>query len=270
MCASQSSLTFHSCCSNVALHTVDMAAAILTKFRESALSMKHTHEWCRLRGPAFKILPYALPVALNKTECRWDEHFELLVHHPEHQSVTAVMYDSNMIGRDEEIGRVSVPIEDLPPGETQDLWLDLEPPATRNGVRNPLDAGLQACIPSLTAWESCHRCRQLGSSCCNRQHCMVRQEERGLHVQMYIHAGREYISCRISQGMHVAVLSRMQSARWHIHMRPLNILCAWLLTTPLLQQYAQDCCPYCSFAAHALIDRPQDSIAVKSARHSRL
>ncbi|MCJ1425924.1 hypothetical protein MMC29_003825 [Sticta canariensis] len=82
---------------------------------------------------------------LSSTACsRWDEHFEMLVHHPEHQSITAVLYDSNLIGRDEEIGRVSVPIADLPPGEKQDLWLDLEPPASHNGVRNPLDAGLQA------------------------------------------------------------------------------------------------------------------------------
>ena len=78
---------------------------------------------------------------------RWDEHFELLVHHPEQQSLTAELYDSNLIGRDEEIGRVSVPIQDLQAGEAQDLWLDLEPPQSRGHVANPLDAGLQVVCP---------------------------------------------------------------------------------------------------------------------------
>ena len=70
----------------------------------------------------------------------------MLVHHPEHQSVTAELFDHNLIGRDEEIGRVQVPISDLQPGEPQDLWLDLEPPQSKNRLANPLDAGLQVQI----------------------------------------------------------------------------------------------------------------------------
>lgn len=72
----------------------------------------------------------------------------MLVHHPEEQRITAVLYDANMIGRDEEIGRVSIPIQDLPPGEAQDLWLDLEGPEAHSGLHNPLDAGLQVMRPS--------------------------------------------------------------------------------------------------------------------------
>ena len=37
---------------------------------------------------------------------RWDEHFELLVHHPEHQKLTAVLLDANTLSKDEPIGQV--------------------------------------------------------------------------------------------------------------------------------------------------------------------
>ncbi|KAK9812293.1 hypothetical protein WJX73_010507 [Symbiochloris irregularis] len=79
----------------------------------------------------------------NKLHPRWQERFEMLVHHPQHQYITAELFDHNLIGKDEEIGRVQVPIADLQPGEAQDLWLDLEPPQSKSRLANPLDAGLQ-------------------------------------------------------------------------------------------------------------------------------
>ncbi len=66
----------------------------------------------------------------------------MLVHDPEHQELTAVLYNHSSFGADEEIGRVTFPLQDLPPGEEKDLWLELGPPAgSKRG--NPLSAGVR-------------------------------------------------------------------------------------------------------------------------------
>ncbi len=39
---------------------------------------------------------------------RWNEEFELLVHDPEHETVTCVLMNRSNVGADEEIGRVEV------------------------------------------------------------------------------------------------------------------------------------------------------------------
>ena len=72
--------------------------------------------------------------------CRFDEDFELLVHEPDYQAVTFVLFDANTISKDEEIGRMTLPIKDLPPGETKDLWLELGP-AADDRLNNPLQMG---------------------------------------------------------------------------------------------------------------------------------
>ena len=59
---------------------------------------------------------------------RWYQDFELLVHEPEHQQLTAVLLEHHALDQDDEIGRVSIPIEDLPVGEDHDMWLDVGPP----------------------------------------------------------------------------------------------------------------------------------------------
>ena len=59
--------------------------------------------------------------------CRWNQDFELLVHEPEHQQLKVVLLEHHALDQDDEVGRVSIPIEELPVGETQDLWLDLGP-----------------------------------------------------------------------------------------------------------------------------------------------
>ena len=69
----------------------------------------------------------------------------MLVHDPEHQELTAVMYNHSNFGADEEIGRVTFPLRDLPPGEEEDLWLELGPPGgSKNG--NPLGAGIRVSL----------------------------------------------------------------------------------------------------------------------------
>ena len=39
---------------------------------------------------------------------RWNEEFELLVHDPEHETLTCVLMNKSNVGADEEIGRVEV------------------------------------------------------------------------------------------------------------------------------------------------------------------
>lgn len=41
------------------------------------------------------------------------------------QSLNAILLDFDALNPDDEIGRVSVPIRDLPNQEKQDLWLDI-------------------------------------------------------------------------------------------------------------------------------------------------
>lgn len=79
---------------------------------------------------------------------KWEQDFELLVHEPEHQQLTAVLLEHHALDKDDEVGRVSIPIDQLAVGEMQDMWLDLGPPGTdeqssllslsavRHGVRN--------------------------------------------------------------------------------------------------------------------------------------
>ncbi|BDA51337.1 Synaptotagmin-2 [Coccomyxa sp. Obi] len=82
-------------------------------------------------------------IAWNSLHPRWEQDFEMLVHDPEHQELTAVMYNHSNFGADEEIGRVTVPLRDLRAGEEQNLWLELGPPAGRKHG-NPLGAGIRA------------------------------------------------------------------------------------------------------------------------------
>ena len=46
------------------------------------------------------------PTPADSQARRWDESFELLVHHPEHQQLTAVLLDANTLSKDEPIGQV--------------------------------------------------------------------------------------------------------------------------------------------------------------------
>ena len=41
------------------------------------------------------------------------------------QSLTAILFDFDTLNSDDEIGRISIPITDLPHEETQDLCLDI-------------------------------------------------------------------------------------------------------------------------------------------------
>lgn len=70
----------------------------------------------------------------------------MLVHDPDVQQLVAVLRDHNTWGNDEEVGRLTVPIRQLPAGEAQDLHLQLGPSKgtnLRKMSRNPLRAGVQ-------------------------------------------------------------------------------------------------------------------------------
>lgn len=76
------------------------------------------------------------------------------MHEPDYQTVTFVLFDANTITKDEEIGRMTLPIKDLPSGETKDLWLEMGP-AANDRLNNPLQMGftvslrLPACVATL-------------------------------------------------------------------------------------------------------------------------
>lgn len=63
----------------------------------------------------------------NCSRPRWNERFLLLVHHPEAQDLTAVLMDYDTFNQDDEIGRVEVPVRELPQGVTVDRWFEVLP-----------------------------------------------------------------------------------------------------------------------------------------------
>lgn len=74
--------------------------------------------------------------------CRWDEEFLLLVHEPEAQELHAVVYDSDLIGADKEVGHLELPIRDLQNGEVLEDWHDLELPEML-GSGNAIQLGVR-------------------------------------------------------------------------------------------------------------------------------
>ncbi|KAA6428994.1 MAG: plant synaptotagmin, partial [Trebouxia sp. A1-2] len=58
----------------------------------------------------------------------WNESFHLPVDIVTRQKLVVVLLDHDTIGSDDELGRLLVPIKDLPDGQEQDLWLDLQDP----------------------------------------------------------------------------------------------------------------------------------------------
>ncbi|KAK9807354.1 hypothetical protein WJX73_005591 [Symbiochloris irregularis] len=61
----------------------------------------------------------------NSKNPKWNEDFKFLVHEPDYQALNAIMFDWDRVNADDEIGRISVPIKDLPHAEPQDLWLEI-------------------------------------------------------------------------------------------------------------------------------------------------
>lgn len=88
--------------------------------------------------------------------CRWDEDFELLVHEPEHQQLSLVLYEHHALDKDDEVGRVSVPISNLEVGQLQDLWLDLGPPGDQESS-SLLSLSVRACRgnSSFSVYKAC-------------------------------------------------------------------------------------------------------------------
>lgn len=58
----------------------------------------------------------------------WNESFQLPVDMVTRQKLVVVLLDHDTIGSDDELGRLLVPVKDLPDGQEQDLWLDLQDP----------------------------------------------------------------------------------------------------------------------------------------------
>ena len=67
-------------------------------------------------------------VVPNSSNPVWNQDLPLLVHAPAH-TLEAVVMDFDRLDRDDEVGRCSVDLSTLTPGEPADLWLDLDRPA---------------------------------------------------------------------------------------------------------------------------------------------
>lgn len=56
----------------------------------------------------------------------WNEDFRCLVHVPEQQQLTCVLYDYDTVGQPDIIGEARLNIRDLKQNEKQDIWLDVK------------------------------------------------------------------------------------------------------------------------------------------------
>ena len=65
------------------------------------------------------------------------------------QALTMIMYDYDMLNPDDEIGRCSVPINDLEDQKHYDLWLDVYDPAQEDETRAHLRVSTQLSSQSL-------------------------------------------------------------------------------------------------------------------------
>lgn len=88
----------------------------------------------------------------NTTRPEWDEEFQLLVHEPEHQHLTLLMYDHDVLSVDDEIGRASFAIRNLRNGEEEEVDVEVKPQVTESSnemmVRIP---AATVCITANTA-----------------------------------------------------------------------------------------------------------------------
>eukprot|EP00884_Botryococcus_braunii_P002166 jgi/Botrbrau1/11950/Bobra.341_1s0015.1 len=84
--------------------------------------------------------PYVLLFCAGRKKRKSQVHY----HTRQPRQMVAVLKDHNTWGNDEEIGRLTLPIKDLPSGQAQDLWLELGPSKGTSLTklsRNPLKAG---------------------------------------------------------------------------------------------------------------------------------
>ena len=80
----------------------------------------------------------------------WNEDFRCLVHVPEQQQLTCILYDYDTLGQPDTIGEATLNIKDLKLNEKQDIWLDVKNrigAAEDKGVRpiNDLSSMMSAC-----------------------------------------------------------------------------------------------------------------------------
>ena len=68
----------------------------------------------------------------NTTRPEWNEEFQLLVHEPEHQFLSMIMYDHDVLSVDDEIGRASFAIRNLRNGEEEEVEVEVRQQATEN------------------------------------------------------------------------------------------------------------------------------------------
>jgi len=83
-------------------------------------------------------------VIWNKRCPKWDQDFKFLIHFPEHQELLVVLRDYDRLLGSTEVGRARVPIKTLPPGEGEQLWVEVEEAqkgfGSLKGLRSAMDA----------------------------------------------------------------------------------------------------------------------------------
>ncbi|KAK9824188.1 hypothetical protein WJX72_008409 [[Myrmecia] bisecta] len=102
----------------------------------------------------------------------WEENFQLLVHEPDHQALTCILYDWDRLSPSDEIGRVVIPVRDLPHAEPQDLELEVKllPKASKGtrkhqtnlqSVRSGVQDGIRKVASQMGLNDPCKLCLQV-------------------------------------------------------------------------------------------------------------
>ncbi|EIE23045.1 hypothetical protein COCSUDRAFT_63427 [Coccomyxa subellipsoidea C-169] len=64
----------------------------------------------------------------NRRHPVWNECFRLLVHEPDQDTLTCLLYDYDHVRADTLVGRVDWPVSEIHPGQERDLWVEVQPP----------------------------------------------------------------------------------------------------------------------------------------------
>lgn len=95
--------------------------------------------------------PKSTRVIWNQKSPRWDESFKFLVHHPEHQVLQLVLRDYDRVLGATEVGRAHVPIQSMPTGEEQRVWVDIQPTHKGFGSLQALQGAMRSMKNSSTS-----------------------------------------------------------------------------------------------------------------------
>lgn len=94
----------------------------------------------------------------NTTRPEWNEEFQLLVHEPEHQFLSMIMYDHDVLSVDDEIGRASFAIRNLRNGEEEEVDVKVVQQATDSENQMMVSLMAACCCPCDARHAMCCVC----------------------------------------------------------------------------------------------------------------